>query len=125
MIMRKADADTEAGVMPSKELVTAMTSYNEEMAKAGALRDGQGLRPSSQGARVKFSAGKAHVVDGPFTETKELVAGFTLIEVASMEEALEWVRRWPVLDGDGEVEVELRPIYEPGDLGIPTTAQEG
>jgi hypothetical protein len=74
---------------------------------------------------VKFSAGKPHVVDGPFTETKELVAGFTLIEVASMEEALEWVRRWPVLDGDGEVEVELRPIYEPEDPGIPTTAQEG
>ena len=111
--------------MPSVELVTAMTSYNEAMAKAGVLRDGQGLRPSSQGARVKFSAGKPHVVDGPFTETKELVAGFTLIEVASMEEALEWVRRWPVLDGDGEVEVELRPIYEPEDPGIPTTAQEG
>jgi hypothetical protein len=122
MIMRKADADTEAGVMPSKELVAAMTSYNEEMAKAGALRDGQGLRPSSQGARVKFSAGKPHVVDGPFTETKELVAGFWLWQVKSKEEAIEWVKRCPnPMPTDSEI--EIRQVFEAEDFGEALTPE--
>lgn len=117
MIIRKADDETEAGVLPSQELHAAMGAYNAELAEAGVLRAGEGLQPSAKGARVKFSGGKPRVIDGPFTESKELIAGFTIIEVDSYEEALEWVRRWPSLDGHGEVELELRQIFEADDFG--------
>jgi len=117
MIIRKADRETEAGVMPGEDLIVAMTQYNEALIKAGVMLDGQGLKPSSAGARMKFRGGKPSVVDGPFSETKELVAGFTMIDVTSREEALEWMKRWPVEDGHGEVELELRPVYEIEDFG--------
>ena len=117
MIIRKADRETEAGVMPGEDLIVAMTRYNEALVKAGVMLDGQGLKPSSAGARMKFRGGKPSIVDGPFSETKELVAGFTMIDVTSREEALEWMKRWPVLDGHGEVELELRPVYEIEDFG--------
>jgi hypothetical protein len=117
MIIRKADARTEAWAKPSKALVDAMMSYNEEMIRAGVMLGGDGLKPSARGARIKFSKGKPKVTDGPFAEAKELVAGFTIIEVASRDEALAWVQRWPVEDGDGEVELELRELYEADDFG--------
>jgi PhnB protein len=117
LIIRKADEETEAGMMPSEELIAAMGAYNEEMVKAGVMRSGDGLKPSSRGARVKFSGGRPTVIDGPFAETKELVAGFSIIEVASKEEAIEWVRRWPAIDGHGNVEIEIRPLYELADFG--------
>ncbi|MDB4951516.1 MAG: uncharacterized protein JWM27_4165 [Gemmatimonadetes bacterium] len=117
MIIRKADAETEAGMMPSEELIAAMGAYNEEMVKAGVMLDGHGLKPSVQGARVKFSGGKPLVLDGPFSETKELVAGFSIVQVDSKQEAIEWMKRWPQIDGHGEVELELRPLYELEDFG--------
>jgi hypothetical protein len=117
MIIRKADKDTEAGMMPSEELITAMGEYVEELVNAGAMLMGEGLKPSSEGARIKFSGGKPTVTDGPFTETKELIAGVTIIEVKSREEAIEWVKRWPTIDGNGEVELELRQMYELSDFG--------
>ncbi|MEA2299277.1 MAG: hypothetical protein QOF77_2213 [Solirubrobacteraceae bacterium] len=117
MIIRKADADTEASVMPSEELLTAMGAYMEELAKAGVLLAGDGLHPSAKGSRIKFSGGKPTVTDGPFAETKELVAGFSMIEVKSREEAIEWTKRWPALDGGGEVELELRQVFEAEDFG--------
>ncbi len=117
MIIRKADESTEAGEMPSEELIAAMTAYNQQLVDAGVMRAGEGLHPSSKGARIKFSKGKPTVTDGPFTETKELIAGFTMIEVNSREEALEWVRRWPRVDGDGEVELELRQVFAAEDFG--------
>ncbi|MGH3517972.1 MAG: YciI family protein [Haloechinothrix sp.] len=117
VIIRKADQDTEAGVLPSKELLESMIQYNEELAKAGVLLAGEGLQPSSKGARVSFSDGQPTVTDGPFTEAKELIAGFTMIEVASKQEAIEWVKRWPAIDGDGQVELELRQVFEADDFG--------
>ena len=114
MIIRKADKQTEAGVMPSQELLTAMMKYNEEMASAGVLLQGEGLQASSKGARVKFSGGRPTVTDGPFTETKELIAGFTMIQVRSKAEAIEWVKRWP--KEDGEPELEIRQLFEMDDL---------
>jgi hypothetical protein len=117
MIIRKADAATEAGVVPDEALIVAMTRYNEALIKAGVMLDGQGLKPSSAGARIRFRGGKPSIVDGPFSETKELVAGFTLIDVASREEALEWAKRWPAEDGHGHVELELRQVYEIEDFG--------
>lgn len=117
MLIRKADGDTEAGAKASEELITAMGGYIEEMVNAGVMVMGEGLHPSSTGARVKFSAGTPRVIDGPFTEAKELVAGVTIIDVASREEAIEWVKRWPAIDGNGEVEVEIRRIHELDDLG--------
>ena len=117
MIIRKADQETEAAVMPDEALIVAMTQYNEALIKAGVMLDGQGLKPSSAGARVKFRGGRPSVVDGPFAETKELVAGFTMIDVKSRDEALEWMKRWPVEDGHGEVELELRQVYEIEDFG--------
>ena len=117
MIIRKADADTEAAKMPSEALVTAMMKYNEEMIHAGVMLGGDGLQPSSRGARIKFSGGRPTITDGPFAEAKELIAGFTLIQVKSKEEALEWVKRWPAEDADGEVELELRQLYEADDFG--------
>ena len=117
VIIRKADAETEAGVKASEELIVAMAQYNEEMVKAGVMVGGDGLHPTSRGARVRFSNGTPLVTDGPFTEAKELVAGFTLIQVASKEEAIEWMKRWPTVDGHGNVELELRQLYELEELG--------
>jgi hypothetical protein len=117
MIIRKADSETEAGALPSKELVEAMMKYNEEMVNAGVMLAGEGLQPTSKGARVKFSGGKPTVIDGPFAESKELIAGFSIIDVKSKDEALEWVRRWPPQDGNGNVEIEVRQIYEADDFG--------
>jgi hypothetical protein len=117
MVIRKADQDTEAGVLPTQELVSAMLQYNEEMVKAGVMLAGDGLQPSSKGAKVKFSGGKPKVIDGPFAETKELIAGYSIIQVKSREEALEWLARWPAIDGNGEVELELRQLYEAEDFG--------
>ena len=121
MIIRKADAQTEAWAKPSTTLVDAMMAYNEEMIRAGVMLGGDGLKPSIRGARIKFSKGKPKVTDGPFAEAKELVAGYTIIQVASREEALGWVKRWPVEDEDGEVELELRELYEADDFGDEAT----
>ena len=115
MIIRKADKNTEAGVLPSQELLTAMMKYNQELVKAGVMLQGEGLQPSSKGTRVRPNGGKPIVVDGPFTETKELIAGFTMIQVGSKDEAIEWVKRWPPEDGD--VELELRQVFEAEDFG--------
>ena len=115
MIIVKADAKSEAGEMPSERLLTEMGKYNEELVKAGVLLAGEGLHPSSKGARVRFSGTKRTVVDGPFAETKDLVAGFWLIEVSSKEEAIEWVKRIPNPDG-GESEVEIRQVFEAEDF---------
>ena len=117
MIIRKADSDTEAGAMPTEELVTAMMKYNEEMVNAGVMTGGDGLQPSSRGARISFSGGRPTVIDGPFAEAKELIAGFTLIEAKSKEEAIEWAKRWPPQDGNGNVELEVRQLYEADDFG--------
>jgi len=117
MILRKADQNTEAGALPSEKLLAAMGQYMEEMVKAGILLAGEGLRPTSDGVRVKFSHGKPSVTDGPFAEAKELVAGWSLIQVDSLEEAINWVKRWPAEDGDGEVEIEIRRLYEAEDFG--------
>ena len=116
MILVKSNAETEAGALPSQELLTAMGKYNEELVKAGVMLAAEGLQPSSKGARVKFSGDKRTVVDGPFTEAKELVAGFWLIQVQSREEAIEWVKRCPN-PHVGEGEIEIRQVFEPEDFG--------
>jgi hypothetical protein len=121
MIIRKADKSTEAGVKPSEALLAAMLKYNEELMKAGVLLQGEGLQPSSKGFRVSTSSGKPTVVDGPFTETKELIAGFTMIQVRSKEEAIEWVKRWPAEDGDAVLEV--RQVFEADDFGTEFTPE--
>jgi hypothetical protein len=113
MVLVKADKNSEAGVMPTKELLTEMGKFNEELAKAGVMLAGEGLHPTSKGARVKFSDGKKTVVDGPFAETKELVAGFWLWQVKSLDEAIEWLKRAPFED----TEVEIRPVFEAADFG--------
>jgi hypothetical protein len=112
MILVKANADSEAGTLPSTEELAEMGRYNEELVKAGVMLAGEGLHPSSKGARVRFSGSERTVVDGPFTETKELLAGFWLIQVKSREEAVEWVRRIPFRDG----EVEIRQVAEAADF---------
>jgi hypothetical protein len=117
LVIRKADKFTEAGIPPTEDLIAAMGRYNEEMVKAGVMLSGDGLQPSSKGARVKFSGGKPRVIDGPFTESKELVAGFSILQVDSKEEAIEWVKRWPQIDGGGEVEIEIRQLFELEDFG--------
>jgi hypothetical protein len=123
MIIRKADKNTEAGVMPSEQLLNDMGQYNAEMVEAGMFLAGEGLQPSSKGARVKFSGGKPAVVDGPFAETKELIAGFSIIEVKSLAEAIAWVKRWPARDGDGEAEIEIRQIFTAEDFGAEFTPE--
>lgn len=122
MLLLKADANTEAGVMPSEELLAEMGRYNEEMVKAGVLLAGEGLQPSSRGARVKFSGNDRTVVDGPFTEAKELIAGYWLIQVKSMEEAIEWVKRCPN-PLEGEAEIEIRQVFEAEDFGDELTPE--
>ena len=116
LVMVKANKDSEAGVMPSEKLLAEMGKYNEELVKAGIMLAGEGLQPSSKGARVRFSGSKRTVIDGPFTETKELVAGFWLWQVKSKEEAIEWVKRCPN-PMEGESEIEIRQIFEAEDFG--------
>jgi hypothetical protein len=116
MVIVKATPESEAGQLPSTELLEAMSKYNEELAKAGILLAGEGLQPSSKGARVRFKGSERSVVDGPFTETKELIAGFWLWEVRSMEEAIEWVKRCPN-PMEGESQIEIRRVFEAEDFG--------
>jgi hypothetical protein len=116
MVMVKANADSENGVMPSESLLAEMGKYNEELVKAGVMLAGEGLHPSSRGKRVRFSGKTRTVIDGPFAETKELVAGFWLIQVKSMEEAVEWVKRCPN-PFEGESEIEIRQVFEADDFG--------
>jgi hypothetical protein len=114
MLIRRADKQTEAGVPPSREMLSAMEKYNREMADAGVFIEGVGLRDSSKGARVRITGGTPSVIDGPFTETKELIAGFTLIRASSLADAIEWVKRWPALDAGAEI--EIRQLFEPEDF---------
>jgi hypothetical protein len=122
MVMVKATGDSEAGAMPSEELLTAMGAFNEELVKAGVMLAGEGLHPSAKGKRVRFSGRQRTVIDGPFAETKELVAGFWLWQVKSMEEAIEWVRRCPnPMPTDSEI--EIRPVFEADDFGAEFTPE--
>jgi hypothetical protein len=123
MVLIKADKDTEAGVLPSERLLTEMGKFNEELVKAGVLLAGEGLHPSSKGKRVKFSKGKATLIDGPFTETKELIAGFWLWQVKSIDEAVEWVKRMPNPDDTAEGVIEIRPVFEAEDFGPELTPE--
>jgi hypothetical protein len=122
MVIVKATKDSEAGVMPNEKLLTDMTKYNEELAKAGVLLTGDGLHPSSKGARVKFSGSHRTVTSGPFPETKDLVAGFWLFQVGSLEEAIEWVKRCPN-PHPGESEIEIRQVFEASDFGPELTPE--
>lgn len=114
MVIVKANEDSEAGVMPTEEMLAAMGKYNEELVDAGIMLDGDGLRPSSQGVRVRFSGDERTVTDGPFTETKELIAGYWVWKVESMDEAIEWLKRAPFQEGE---ELEIRPFFEVDDFG--------
>ena len=117
IVMIRANKDTEAGVMPSEQLLTEMGKYNEELVNAGVMLGGEGLHPSAKGARVKFSNGKLSVIDGPFAETRELIAGFWIWKVNSLQEAIEWAKRIPNPDNEPEGEVEIRQIFEAEDFG--------
>jgi hypothetical protein len=117
MVIVKASADSEAGMMPSEELLTQMGNYNEELVKAGIMLAGDGLHPSSRGKRVRFSGNERTVIDGPFAETKELIAGYWMWQVRSMEEAVEWVKRCPNPMPGTEAEIEIRPVFEVEDFG--------
>ncbi len=121
MVLMPANKDSEAGVLPDKKILTEMGKFNEELVKAGVLLAAEGLHPSSKGARVKFSGGKSTVIDGPFTETKELIAGFWLWQVKSMEEAIEWVKRGPM--SGGELQIEIRQVFEAEDFGPALTPE--
>jgi len=114
MVIVKANKDSEAGVMPSQQLLAAMGNYNEELVKAGVMLAGEGLQPSSKGKRVRFGGGKHTVIDGPFAETKELIAGYWLWQVRSMDEAVEWLKKAPFEDGE---ELEIRRVFEADDFG--------
>ncbi|MGH2500007.1 MAG: YciI family protein [Candidatus Limnocylindria bacterium] len=120
MVIVKANEDSEAGALPDERLLTEMGKFNEELAKAGVLLAGEGLQASSKGVRVRFSGGKRTVIDGPFTEAKELVAGFWLWQLRSMDEAIEWLKRAPF---DGGAEVEIRPVFEAEDFGPALTPE--
>jgi hypothetical protein len=122
MVIVKASKDSEAGVMPSEKLLAEMGKFNEELVKAGVMLAGEGLQPSSKGARVKFSGTKRTVIDGPFTESKELIAGFWLWQVKSREEAIEWVKRCPN-PMEGESEIEIRQVFEASDFGAEFTPE--
>ena len=117
MIIRRADQQTEAGAMPSEQMLTLMGNYMKEISDAGILLAGEGLKPSSEGARVKFTNGKPRVIDGPFSETKEVIAGYMLIRADSKEEAIDWAKRWPALDLEQNVELEIRQLFEEDDFG--------
>jgi hypothetical protein len=117
MIIGKATKESEAGIFPKAEAIAAMQAYNEELVRAGVLLAAEGLSASSKGARVKFSGDQRSVIDGPFTESKELIAGFTIIQVDSLAEAIEWVKRAPNLAPDGEAEVEIRKVMDIEDFG--------
>jgi hypothetical protein len=120
MVIVKADKNSEAGVMPSREILTAMGKFNEELVKAGVMLAAEGLHPTSKGKRVRFSGGKHTVIDGPFTESKELIAGFWLWQVRSMDEAIEWLKRSPF---DGGTEIEVRQVFETEDFGAEMTPE--
>ena len=120
MVMVKATKDSEAGIMPSEQLLTEMGKFNEELVKAGVMKAGEGLHPSSKGKRVRFSGADRTVIDGPFAETKELIAGFWLWQVKSMDEAVAWLKRAPF---DGGTEVEIRPVFETEDFGAELTPE--
>jgi len=120
MVIVPANAESESGVMPSREILTEMTKFNEELVKAGVMLAGEGLTPTSKGKRVKFSGTQRTIIDGPFTESKELIAGFWLWQVRSMDEAVEWIKRAPF---GGGVEIELRPIFEAEDFGAELTPE--
>ena len=120
MVVVKANKDSEAGVLPSQEILAAMGRYNEELVKAGVMLAGEGLHSSAKGKRIKFSGGKHTITDGPFTETKELIAGFWLWQVRSMEEAVEWLKRSPF---DGGTEIEIRQVFEADDFGPALTPE--
>ena len=120
MVFVKANKDSEAGVLPSTELLTSMGKFNEELVKAGVMLAGEGLKPSSAGKRITFTAGKPTIADGPFTETKELVAGFWIWQVRNIEEAVEWLKRSPFGPG---AELEIRPIFEAADFGANLTPE--
>lgn len=122
MVLIKATKDTEAGVMPEEKLLNDMGKYNEELVKAGVMLAGEGLHPSSKGRRVRFSGTKRSVIDGPFTETKELIAGFWLWQVKSMDEAVEWLKRCPNPTGE-EADVEIRQVFEAEDFGAELTPE--
>ena len=122
MVIVKASKDSEAGIMPSAQLLTEMGNYNEQLVKAGIMLAGDGLTPSSKGARIVFSGAKRTVVDGPFAETKELIAGFWIWQVKSMQEAIEWAKRCPNPTGDQSV-LELRPVFESEDFGAELTPE--
>ncbi|MCW3480309.1 YciI family protein [Neisseriaceae bacterium JH1-16] len=117
MILRRADPDTEAGTLPSEALLSAMGDYITAMNQAGILLAAEGLQPSAKSTLVRFQNGRPTVLDGPFAETKELIAGYCLIQVGSKQEALDWLTRWPALDGHGNVVLELRPLFEADDFG--------
>ena len=124
MILVKATKDSEAGVMPEEALIARMAAYHEELATAGALLEASGLQPTSKGARIRYSGGKRTLVDGPFTESKELIAGYTVIKVRSRQEAMDWAMRFPAPFGEGEEgEIEIRQMYEIEDFG-PSEAME-
>lgn len=118
MLIRKADAETEASAMPGPGLIDQMTDYNEKLVKAGIMLGGDGLHASSRGARVSFSNGKPRVIDGPFTEAKELIAGYSILEANSLAEVIEIAKQWPPLDGHGNVQLEIRQIITAEDLGF-------
>jgi hypothetical protein len=122
MVLIKADKNSEAGVMPNEKLLSDMGEFNEELAKAGIMLAGEGLQPSSKGARVRFSGEKRTVIDGPFAETKELIAGFWLWQVKSLDEAIEWIKRCPNPMGT-ESEIEIRPVFEMEDFGAALTPE--
>jgi hypothetical protein len=117
MIIVKASKDSEAGVMPEEKLIAPMAAYHEKLAQAGMLLDASGLHPSSKGWRIKYEGGKRSVIDGPFAETKELIAGYTLIQAKSREEALEWTKRFPNPAGGPDCEIEVRQLFELEDFG--------
>src|SRR5262245_18246718 len=117
MILVKATPDTEAGALPEQALIAEMATYHEELAKAGVLLDANGLQPTSQGFRIRYQGGKRAVVDGPFTATNELVAGYTVIQVKTRAEAVEWAKRFPAPTGEKEAEIEVRQLYELEDFG--------
>jgi len=123
MILVKAAKNSEAGALPDEKLLTEMGKYNEELAKAGVLLAGEGLQPSSKGARVRFSGAKRTVIDGPFSETKELIAGFWMFQVKSKEEAIEWVKRAPNPFPGTESEIEIRQVFEADDFGAALTPE--